>query len=287
VSYNYLQSAIERATRRRDLPVNAIPMGRTCAISQPTFLPWIGWFDLVDQSDVMIILDDVQFSKQSWQQRNRVRTRDGMTYLSVPVRTAGRLGQRIIDSKLVDDRFVNKMLGTLQANYAKAPCFAAAVDDFARVLRFGASTDSLLELNCELISWMADRLGVTTPMVRASALGTTGRRGEHVAELCEAVEAKHYLSSAGAEAYLVEDRSVFDRRGISISIQMYEHPEYPQCFTPFMPLASALDLIFNAGPTAGEIMRNGRRPARAIAASRAELAATQRSAGGELPATPE
>jgi hypothetical protein len=68
---------------------------------------------------------------------------------------------------------------------------------------------------------------------------------------------------------------------------MYEHPEYPQCFTPFMPLASALDLIFNAGPTAGEIMRNGRRPARAIAASMAELAATQRSAGGELPATPD
>jgi hypothetical protein len=249
-------------------------MGRTCAISQPTFLPWVGWFDLVDQSDVMIILDDVQFSKQSWQQRNRVRTRDGLTYLSVPVRTAGLLGQRIIDSKLVDDRFVHRIMGTLQANYARAPHFADSADEFRRVLGFGASTGSLLELNCELISWMADRLGVTTPMVRASALGTTGRRGEHVAELCEAVEARHYISSAGAEAYLIEDRSVFDRRGVTITIQTYEHPEYPQCFTPFMPLASALDLIFNAGPSAGEIMRSGRRPARPIARSRAEMPAT-------------
>jgi hypothetical protein len=254
--------------------------GRSCAISQPTFLPWVGWFDLVDQSDVMIILDDVQFSKQSWQQRNRVRTRAGLTYLTVPVRTAGRLGQRIIDCKLVDDRFVDKMLGSLQASYAKASHYVAAATEFARTLRFGASTLSLLELNCELISWMADRLGVTTPMVRASALGTTGKRGEHVAELCDAVEADHYISSAGAEAYLIEDRSVFDRRGITISIQMYEHPEYPQCFAPFMPLASALDLIFNAGPAAGDIMRSGRRRARAIAASRAEADAVGRPEGG-------
>ena len=172
------------------------------------------------------------------------------------------------------------MLGTLRANYARAPAFAAAVDEFARVLRFGASTASLLELNCELISWMADRLGITTPMVRASALGATGRRGEHVAELCEAVEASHYISSAGAEAYLIEDRSVFDRRGITIDIQVYEHPEYSQCFTPFMPLASALDLIFNAGPAAGEVMRAGRRSVRPIARSRADVAATQHPAGG-------
>jgi hypothetical protein len=267
-----------------DQPTGRAPgdfaMGRTCAISQPTFLPWIGWFDLVDQCDVMVLLDDVQFAKRSWQQRNRIRTRTGLEFITVPVRVSGHFEQRIIDCKLVDDRFVNKMLGTLRANYAKAPYFAAVVDDFARVLRFGASTDSLLELNCELISWMAESLGVATPMVRASALGAAGRRGEHLAELCDAAESTHYISPAGAEAYLTEDRSAFDRRGITISIQMYEHPEYPQCFTPFMPLASALDLIFNVGPTAGEVMRNGRRPVRAIAASRAELAATQQSPGG-------
>jgi WbqC-like protein family len=241
-------------------------MERTCAISQPTFLPWTGWFDLVDQADIMIILDDVQFSKQSWQQRNRLRTRSGLEYVSVPVKTAGRLGQRIIDCRLADERFVHKTIGTLQANYSKAPFFPAAADDFARALKFAASTNSLLELNCELIAWMAEKLAVATPMVRASALGAAGRRGEHVAELCEYVEADHYLSPAGAEAYLNEDRSAFDRRGITISIQVYEHPEYPQCFTPFMPYASALDLIFNAGPEAGAIMRAGRRPIRPIAA---------------------
>jgi hypothetical protein len=78
------------------------------------------------------------------------------------------------------------------------------------------------------------------------------------------VGADHYLSPAGAESYLVEDQEAFMRRSISIWIHEYEHPQYVQCFTPFMPYASALDLVFNAGPGAGEVMRSGRRPARAI-----------------------
>jgi hypothetical protein len=235
-----------------------------CAISQPTFLPWIGWFDLVDQSDVMIILDDVQFSKQSWQQRNRVRTTNGLEFISVPVRTAGRLFQRIIDCKLVDDRFVKKTIGTVQANYASAPFFTETFAELVRILKFGASTASLLELNCELILWMADKLGVTTSMIRASALAVSGRRGEHVAAICECVGADTYISPPGAEAYLSDDRAAFERRGISISIHVFEHPEYPQCYLPFMPYASALDLIFNTGPAAGETMRTGRRAPRPI-----------------------
>jgi hypothetical protein len=238
-----------------------------CAIGQPTFLPWIGWFDLVDQSDVMIILDDVQFSKQSWQQRNRVRTANGLEFLSVPVKTAGRLYQRIIDCRIADDRFVKKTVGTLQANYSRAPFFSETFAELAHILTFGASTASLLELNCELILWMAKKLDVTTSMIRASALAAPGRRGEHVAAICECVGADTYISPPGAEAYLNEDRNAFDRRGIAITIHVFDHPEYPQCFVPFMPYASALDLIFNAGPAAGAIMRQGRRAPRPIGAA--------------------
>ena len=214
----------------------------------------------------MIILDDVQFSKQTWQQHNRVRTAHGLEFLSVPVKTAGRLYQRIIDCKLADDRFVKKTIGTLQANYSRAPFFGETFAELARILKFGASTASLLELNCELILWMADKLGVTTSMIRASALAAPGRRGEHVAAICECVGADTYISPPGAEAYLNEDRTAFDRRGIVITIHVFEHPEYSQCFGPFMPYASALDLIFNTGPAAGQIMRRGRRAARPIVA---------------------
>lgn len=236
-------------------------MGTTCVISQPTFLPWLGWFDLADQSDVTVILDDVQFSKQSWQQRNRIRTRNGLEYLSVPVKTAGRLGQLILDCEFVEHSFIDKMLKSLQANYAKAPFFADTIDDLAASMQTAARSGRLVELNCALISWMANRLGVTSPMIRASTLGAGGQRGEHVAAICECVGADRYLSPAGAEDYLMEDRGAFDRRGIAVWLHVFEHPAYPQCFAPFIPYASALDLIFNAGPAASEVMRSGRRPA--------------------------
>lgn len=235
-----------------------------CAVSQPTFLPWLGWFDLADQADVMVVLEDVAFSKQSWQQRNRIRTRNGLEFLSVPVKTAGRLGQVIADCELVNQSFVVKMIKSLQSNYAKAPFFVGAMDELASTLESSASTNRLVELNCALISWMAARLGVKTPMVRASTLGAGGQRGEHVAAICECVGASRYLSPAGAEHYLIEDKCSFDRRGIEVLIHMYEHPQYVQRFSPFVPFASALDLIFNVGPAAGEVMRSGRRSARAV-----------------------
>ena len=231
-----------------------------CTISQPTFLPWIGWFDLVDQSDLMVILDDVPFSKQSWQQRNRIRTRNGLEFLTVPVRTSGRLGQGISTCELVDQHFVPKMLKSIQANYSKAPFFGDVMAGLTRAMKEGAATGLLVELNCSLISWIAGTLGITTPMIRASTLAADGRRGEHVAAICERVGADRYLSPAGAESYLKEDRATFDARGISIWLHVFEHPEYPQRFAPFIPFASALDLIFNVGPDALKVIRSGRRP---------------------------
>ncbi len=237
---------------------------RTIAIAQPTFLPWMGWFDLADQVDVFIILDDVAFSKQSWQQRNRIRTQNGLEYLSIPVKTSGRLGQKILECELVDQSFVVKMVKSIQANYVKTPYYDTNINDLVTTLQTAASSNRLIQLNCALISWMASRLEVTTPMIHASTLAAGGERGEHVAALCECVAANRYLSPAGAESYLIEDKQAFDRRGIEVLIHIYEHPEYIQRFSPFIPFASALDLIFNLGPEAGEVLRSGRRPARAL-----------------------
>lgn len=236
-----------------------------CAIMQPAFLPWIGWFDLADQSDVMIILDNVAFSKQSWQQRNRIRTRNNLEFLTVPVITAGLLGQKIQDCRLAEQLFVKKMIKSIQANYAKAPFYSNNIDELVTVMEAAAKTGYLVELNCMLISWMAGKLGVTTPLIRASSLVYRGgERGENVAAICECVCADFYISPAGAEQYLLEDKESFDRRGISVRIQVFEHPEYIQCFLPFIPYASALDLIFNLGPAALHVLRSGRRAARAI-----------------------
>lgn len=242
-------------------------MTKTCVISQPTFLPWLGWFDLADQSDVTVVLDDVQFSKQSWQQRNRIRTPNGLEFLSVPIKTSGRLGQRIVDCEFANQTFGGKMLKSLQANYAKAPFYPEFIVDLAATIETALLSNRLVELNCALISWMAARLGVTRPMIRATSLAVGGQRGEHVASICAALGADRYLSPAGAEAYLMEDGAAFAERGISVWLHVYDHPEYEQRFAPFIPYASALDLIFNAGPSAPVVMRSGRRPARALGES--------------------
>lgn len=237
---------------------------RTVAILQPTFLPWAGWFDLTDQVDLLIILDDVAFSKQSWQQRNRILTPKGLSYVTVPVKTAGRLGQRILDTELVDTLFVDKVIGAISTNYVHAPYFAAYFSDFCNVFRASASTGKLADLNGGLINWLLEKLGVTTPCVRSSELSVDGTRGELVAKLCEHVGASRYLSPAGAEEYLLEDRSEFDKRSIVVELHVYDHPVYRQCFVPFAPYASVLDLLMNEGDASGDIMRSGRRPSRLL-----------------------
>ena len=234
------------------------------AIAQPTFLPWLGWFDLADQVDRLVILDDVSFSKQSWQQRNRIRTQSGLDFITVPVKKSGRFGQHIVDCELANQMFLEKILNSLKANYAKSSFFKEYFESFESTFRLSASNNFLVELNCNMIYWIADVLQVKTPMVRSTTLNVGGERGEHVAGICQDVGAKLYLSPAGAEDYLIEDRRAFDSRDIEIQFHVYDHPVYEQRFDPFIPFASAIDLIFNCGPNAAAIMRSGRRVPRKL-----------------------
>lgn len=237
----------------------------TLVIAQPTFLPWAGWFDLADQADLLILLDDVGFSKQSWQQRNRLRTSEGLSYISCPVRTAGRLGQRILDVELANTMFAEKMVRTIAANYARAAHFERYFPELRELLLASVSSGLLVDVNIALIDWLARHLDVNTPRLRSGSLDVSGQRGGYVARLCEHVGAARYLSPAGAEEYLVQDRAEFDSRGIAIELHVYEHPVYHQCFQPFMPYASALDLLLNEGEQAARILRSGRRPVRGLA----------------------
>ncbi|MET4578309.1 WbqC family protein [Ottowia thiooxydans] len=234
------------------------------AILQPTFLPWLGWFDIADQVDSLVILDDVAFSKQSWQQRNRLRTLNGLAYATVPVLTKGRSGQTILDVEIADARFVSKLERTISGSYAGAPYYKEFFPGFCEALRKAAATGRLSELNLGMIVWFFSVIGISTPWQASSTLQATGKRGEHVAALCELVGATEYLSPAGSEEYLLQDRDAFDRRHIQVQLHEYIHPQYQQAFQPFIPFASVLDLLLNEGPRALETIRSGRRAPRAL-----------------------
>jgi hypothetical protein len=236
------------------------------AIMQPTYLPWLGYFDLMDRVDTFVLLDTVQFSHQSWQQRNRIRSAEGLQWLTVPVVRKGHHDLMIRDVVIADARFARAHIRAIELAYSRAPFFGEYFEPLAGEIRAGAATGKLAVLTSGLIRWIASSLGVTTPLATSSELGDVGGRGERLASLCRAVGADVYLSPLGAAEYLQAERSTFDDAGVTVELQGYEHPSYAQVYEPFLPQAAAIDLLFNAGPRALHVLRTGRRDPEALVA---------------------
>lgn len=233
------------------------------AINQPTYLPWIGYFDLIDQVDLFVVLDNVQFARQSWQQRNRIKTPDGLQWLTVPVVFRGKLGQLIKDVQIRDPQFSSNHIRAIELAYRRSRYFSGYFSAFRKRLK-DLREGLLVDLNLGLIAWALEVMGITTPVVRASSLGVSGKRTELLANICESVAATQYLSPLGSAEYLLAEQDVLRERGIDIFFQNYEHPQYQQVFDPFLPFASVIDVIFNQGDNAAVILRGGRRESYSI-----------------------
>ncbi len=228
------------------------------AIAQPTYLPWLGYFDLIDQVDAFVILDNVQFEKQSWQQRNRIKTPTGLQWLTVPVSLRGRFGQLINEVEIRDDEFWRKHLRAIELNYRRASFF---VDFFPElnIKLSGSAGSRLLDLNVGLIAWFMRELQIRTPLLFASRMNVAGKRTELLANICTSLGATEYISPVGSASYLLREMDLMTSRSIEVRFHNYEHPRYQQMFPPFIPYASILDLLFNEGGRSPEIMRSGRR----------------------------
>jgi len=235
------------------------------AISQPTYLPWLGYFDLIDQVDGFVFLDNVQFEKRSWQQRNRIKGPHGLILLTVPVTVSGRFHQTVADAVISDVVHQEKHRRSVEMNYRRSLFFDAYWPSFSSTLQAGWESGRLVELNILLIKWCMRQLGIEKRLWRATDLPCEGRRGELLAKICQYLDANEYLSVPGSAAYLVNEEHEFSSRGIRVFFQRFEHPEYNQLFPPFLPYASAIDLIFNHGTSAIEILRSGRRSSIPIA----------------------
>ena len=229
----------------------------TIAIMQPTYLPWAGYFDLVDQGDLFVFLDTVQFEKQSWQQRNRIKTPSGALWLTVPCRQ--RLPQSITEVRIDPaSKWRRKHWLSLSANYAHAPHWH--VHRGALEAIYARDWDRLVDLNVAMITLMASLLGIAARFVRASEMSLeSGDRTGRLVEICTRLGADTYLSPRGAFVYLESDRPFTDR-GIRLRFQRFDTPEYRQSFGDFIPGLSAIDLLINEGPSALGLIRSARRP---------------------------
>jgi len=227
------------------------------AIAQSTYLPWLGYFDLIDQVDAFVILDHVQFEKQSWQQRNRIKTPAGLQWLTVPVIFRGRFGQSIREVEIRDCQFWRKHLRSIEVNYHRARFF----DDYFQALTERLTCDErghLLDLNIRLIEWFMGILEIRTPLFFSSRLNVLGKRTELLANICSSLGATTYVSPIGSAAYLLPEIDLLELRSIEVQFHNYQHPEYRQMFPPFRSHACILDLIFNEGSRSGALVRQGR-----------------------------
>jgi hypothetical protein len=226
-------------------------------VMQPTYLPWLGYFDLIDQADVFVFLDTVQFEKQSWQQRNRIKTTGGPTWLTVPVNHS--LGTTIRDVAVSDlTKYRHKHWMSIMSSYGRAAMWKQHSEVFKQ--SYERTWSRLADLNIHFISVLSTLLRVDAKFVRSSEMpAIDGRKGDMLVRMCQHFGADTYLSPIGARDYLKDD-AAFREAGIRLEFQVYEHPTYKQLFGDFVPFMSAVDLVLNEAD-APTIVRAGRRPA--------------------------
>ena len=229
---------------------------KTLAIMQPTFLPWVGYFGLIASVNEFVFLDDVQFEKRSWQQRNRIKTCNGVGWLTLPILSKGAQYQKIKDT-FVDTTsilFSRKLKANLEFNYRQSLFFDEIHGEIFEA--FDCSDGNLADLNISLIKKMCERLGIHTPMRRASQISSTGKKGEKLVSISKALNADVYLSVEGSRGYLEIDNP-FEHSGIDVSYFEYRHPTWSQLHGDFAYYTSCIDLLFNEGTASREILLTG------------------------------
>jgi hypothetical protein len=224
------------------------------AVIQSSYIPWKGYFDLIRAADQFVLLDDVQFTKRDWRSRNRIKTQDGVAWLSIPVHTRGRASQRIQDATISDPGWARRHWETIRRNYAQAPFFSRFASIF-ETLYMNPVSDRLSLVNHAFIVAICRLLGITTPIEWSSAFRTRSDRNERLIDLCLACGATEYLTGPAALAYL--DADAFRSAGVTIRVADYGgYPEYVQPHPPFDHAVSALDLLFSTGPHAIDYMKD-------------------------------
>lgn len=225
------------------------------AIMQPGYLPWLGFFELMQNCDLFIVLDDVQYTKRDWRSRNRIRTKEGWMWLTVPVLVKNKRGQRIRDTQINNDcPWKEKHLKSLKSNYSKARYFDVCIGELESIYR--KDWVFLLDLDMEIILFMAHHFSIKTNITLASSLDIHGLGGnDHILEICRKLGANELYDSAGAKPFI--DLNLFENANIKVVFQEYRHPVYAQIHQPFLPHMSAIDLLFNAGANGRALILKG------------------------------
>jgi len=221
------------------------------AVHQPQYLPWLGFFDKMDRADIFVLLDTVQYKKNEWQNRNRIKTAAGPQWLTVPV--TYRFPQRIDEVGVNNrERWQHRQRQALLTNYRQAPCWDFVAPLIEELLT--PAWERLSPLNVFSVTRLAKLLGIATPLFLASELPPFPEDPDgRLIAIAKHFGADTYLAGGGGRDYMSLD--LYRQNGINVAFQEYRHPVYEQRFGPFVPFLSVLDLLFNHGRRSLIILR--------------------------------
>ena len=214
------------------------------AIMQPTYLPWIGYFNLIASVDEFVFLDSVQFNKRSWQQRNKIEGNSKEKWLTVPVTLPEGQQTKITDVLLADKAAVVSHLNLIKERYNSSPHITDVMNILTPV--YDSLPNDLCSLNVSIITAFCEALSIETKFSHSSVLNIDSAKGELIYSVAEAVDATVYLSAPGSKGYL-EDSEVFKSTPISLHYFEQKPLDYPQGNGDFTPYLSIVDLVANVG----------------------------------------
>jgi hypothetical protein len=228
--------------------------GKRVAIVQSNYVPWRGYFDLIASVDEFILLDDAQYTRRDWRNRNRIRTPDGIRWLSIPVQVSGRYTQAINETRIAEPEWARSHWDIIRSTYSRSPAFEVHAD-FLGGLYASAPEPFLSDINRHFLENINELLGIDTPLVDSMIYDPQGTKDERLLDLCLKAGAAEYVSGPSARSYLNEER--FELNDIHVRWFEYgPYAEYDQIHGPFVPDVSIIDVLLCGGTEAPTLVRS-------------------------------
>lgn len=235
--------------------VRYLMKNKKIAILQSNYIPWKGYFDLIASVDEFIFYDEMQYTKNDWRNRNKIKTSNGLKWLVIPVNNKGHQDhlQKISQTKIVDRNWVKSHWGTILISYSKTPFFKKYRAFFESLYKSCEDEELLCNINYKFILAINELLGIKTKISFDKDYGLIEGKTERLVDLCQKAGATEYISGPAAKDYI--DAALFEKADIKLTWMDYsKYDEYPQLHPPFEHGVSVLDLIFNAGDEAKNYM---------------------------------
>lgn len=230
------------------------------AAHQPSYLPWLGYLDKLARADVFVVMDDLQYEKENFQNRNRIKVNNGPVWVTVPLEK-GAQTDRICDKRIANggsakEHWQRKTWVTLETHYGRAPHWSRYKDELTWL--YHRPWQKLVDVDAHVLDLAMKWFAIDTPLLRSSQLGLVGEKTDRIIDMCKKVGADVYLSGrGGSHDYLELDK--FERAGIRVEWQVFEHPVYPQRYQAlgFFPNLAFVDLLLNCGLHSRDVLLAG------------------------------